>query len=69
MSVLTEGDLISPCWLRLKAHMEKRIDLLRRQNDGHHDEIKTAALRGAIQEIKNLLALETPAPMLDPDGE
>lgn len=57
---LSESDTRSEVWLRLKSHMEDRLQTLRAQNDGDLDEVKTAKLRGRINELKYLLALDQP---------
>jgi hypothetical protein len=53
---LTEADLASALWLKIKQHLEARLDQHRRKNDNDLDPIATARLRGAIAEVKTLLA-------------
>lgn len=53
---LTEADLASALWLKLRLHLEARLDQHRRKNDNDLDPISTARLRGATAEIKTLLA-------------
>lgn len=63
--VLTPEEFKSPVWLKLKAHFEARVTKLRMHNDrklGHDD---TTELRGRIRELKNLSALDKPAPSIE----
>jgi len=59
---LTETEVHSALWTKLKEHMESRLAEHRRKNDGDLDPTKTARMRGRIDELKVLLALETPEP-------
>lgn len=52
---LADSDVISTTWAKLAKHLEERIDLLRRQNDGPLDAAQTENLRGRIAELKALL--------------
>jgi len=55
-------DFQSRTWTRLRTVLQSRLDELREVNDGGHlNEIKTAAIRGQIAEVKKMLALG-PAP-------
>lgn len=56
--MLNQEDFKTPEWRRIKDHLMTRIDLLRTMNDGDQDPIKTANIRGAIAELKALLALD-----------
>ena len=58
--MLTQDDLKTPTWRRMRDHVETRIEILRQQNDRHQDAEKTASIRGAIAELKGLLALGNP---------
>ena len=58
---LSEADTNSGLWLRLKTHLTERLDLLRIRNDGDRSEIETAALRGEIRCLKQIIALDAPA--------
>lgn len=49
---LTDAELNSPLWLKLLAHWNKELETLRVLNDGELDELKTAAIRGRIKQIK-----------------
>ena len=55
---LLNSDQISPTWMKLKLHIEKRIEQLRKENDGDRTELETSKLRGRIAELKALLALD-----------
>lgn len=51
-------DFQSRTWTRLIAIQQARLEELRELNDGgHHNEIRTAAIRGQIAEVKRMLAL------------
>lgn len=56
--LLERHELDHPVWLKIKAHLEARIQSLREQNDSLNltDE-QTSALRGRIAEDKELLRL------------
>lgn len=57
---LDPSEIGSATWQRLSAHLKAQLDALRAQNDdpaSTFDEVKTARLRGRIQQIKNILAL------------
>ena len=49
-------------WMKLSAHLNARLALLRRQNDDDKDEIKTARLRGRIAEVQMILGLANKKP-------
>ena len=50
-------DFHSQTWKRLSQHVDERIDELRKLNDGPHDPVQTALIRGGIKELKKILAL------------
>lgn len=52
---LTEGEKMTPIWLRIEEHLKNRLDTLRLKNDRQQSEQETAALRGQISEVKSLL--------------
>lgn len=54
---LTEIELQSAVWQKLKAHMEQRLDECRRRNDGDLNEIETARLRGRIACLREFLSI------------
>lgn len=60
--MLTQEDFRSPAWRSICDHLEARLTLLRLQNDAPQDAEKTANIRGAIAEIKGLLALDKTKP-------
>ena len=64
---LTQQDLGSTAWLKLKAHMEERLEQHRRANDSDLDAVRTAKQRGRIAEAKYIFSLGTgqPAPKTD----
>lgn len=66
--VLTDEDRRSATWQKIKAYMDKRVELLRAKNDKNLDERKTALLRGSIAELKHLMNLGTERPMV-PDED
>lgn len=56
-TILTAADLQSAAWAKLSKHIEARLDLYRRQNDGDLNPTETASLRGKIREAKYILSL------------
>lgn len=55
---LTSGERMSPLWMRLKAHFEAELQLMRMRNDNPKlTEQDTAALRGNISRLKATIAL------------
>jgi DNA-binding transcriptional regulator/RsmH inhibitor MraZ len=55
--ILTAEQKRSSLWIILMKHWEKRLDNLRKSNDGNKDERETAYLRGLIAETKTNMAL------------
>lgn len=53
---LTDAERNTSAWLKIRAHLEARIDAHRRMNDHDLSPEKTAALRGKIKELQYLLA-------------
>ena len=53
-------DIQSATWQKTRAHIQARIDLLRKQNDNDADQESTAKLRGRIAELKKLLGTAEP---------
>ena len=66
--VLSQDDVHSATWKKIKTHCEQRLQLLRAKNDASLPIDKTEKLRGRIAEIKNLMALDQPAPLMEADG-
>lgn len=58
MSPLNKQDFQSGTWLKLKEYLRTRIAEHRNENDEDLDPVKTARLRGRIDEDKILLALD-----------
>lgn len=56
---LTKIEAQSQLWLKLKKHLEERLDVLRAKNDGDLDTTETARLRGRISEIKSMLSIDS----------
>ena len=57
LQVLSRADRESPTWLKLKAHLETKLQSLREKNDHPQDAEQTARLRGRIAEVKECVAL------------
>jgi len=55
---LTYEEKHSALWQKLKQHLGEEIQRLREKNDGQHDEVATAKLRGRIAALKELSALD-----------
>lgn len=64
---LEPHELKSPLWLKLQAHMESELALLRERNDQDLDPIKTATLRGKASAVKAFLLLAEPPGDTEPD--
>lgn len=62
MAELTKEDFTSPTWLRLRKYCERRLDELRRKNDGLLSADDTARLRGRIAQLKEIQALADQPP-------
>lgn len=54
---LTPSDKASQVWHRLKIELDRRLSHARLRNDQPLPEADTAALRGEIRTLKNLIAL------------
>ncbi|EKD97507.1 MAG: hypothetical protein ACD_23C00889G0003 [uncultured bacterium] len=64
---LTDAELNCQLWLKLLAHWNDELSALRASNDGDMDELKTAALRGRIKQIKRNLDIGNPKPAIEID--
>ena len=64
---LTHEERHSALWMKLKEYMTEQMDVLRRRNDGDLDAITTAAIRGRIRALKEMVALEEDPPHLTDD--
>ena len=62
--ILTEMEKASPVWAKVHQFLEQRLDTLRMENDTDSDERTTARRRGAIAEVKTLIALGKERPIL-----
>lgn len=63
--ILTDGEKLSPVWIKLMAYCEDRLQNLRIQNDGIKNENDTAMLRGRIAELKTLISFNNVQPGLE----
>lgn len=61
---LTEKERNSELWVKLKAHLEQRMQELRESNDSDLEPKDTAHVRGRIAECKEFIHLEEPAPKI-----
>ena len=68
MALLTEAEVHSAVWVKLKEHMLERLEKARRKNDANLNSDDTARLRGAIAELKYLSELDNPAPSIKADA-
>lgn len=55
-------DRTTSTWMRVEEWATARIDAQRKRNDGPLDAVQTAHLRGQVAALKELLALDKPAP-------
>ena len=63
--ILTEADKAQNLWLRLRAHFEERLAVMRARNDDATlTEQATAAIRGEIGCLKKLIALGNDQPIV-----
>lgn len=59
---LTPQELQSAVWIKLRDHMNERLEQLRCQNDGDLSMEQTIKLRGRAAQLKELLAIGKPTP-------
>jgi len=52
---LSEGEQMTPLYIKLKKHLEARLDEHRQKNDRSLNAEETAHVRGQIEELKHLL--------------
>jgi len=57
---LTNEDLRTSLWLKLKEHLETQLQSARKKNDAVQNIDATNILRGEIRSIKRILALNEP---------
>lgn len=62
---LSRDEKSSRLFTRLMEHWEDRLQSLRLQNDGDHDPVSSAKLRGRIAELKLNLSLDKELPEID----
>jgi hypothetical protein len=62
---LTTEEKESKLWRRLSVFLDQRLELARSRLEGDRDEAETATLRGAIGELRTLIALSTKLPAVD----
>lgn len=62
---LTEGDLVSPTWGKIKRHLDSRLVVLREQLEKDVDERTGAKIRGQIAEVKLFIGLGADRPIVD----
>ena len=55
--ILTEVERHSAVWQKLEQFLDAELAVLRKKNDGDHDVVKTARIRGAIDAVKKLKSL------------
>ena len=59
MIKLSDIDKSSDLWIKLKKELEERLVIERESNDYRADELTTAARRGRIEVLKELLSLDS----------
>ncbi len=64
---LTPTDRTSGTWMRVLGHMQEELARLRIKNDMPTDEVATAALRGRIAMLKQLIDLDKVEPDIEAD--
>jgi hypothetical protein len=57
---LTNIEVQTAVWKRIEAHLQQRLEHMRRNNDGDLNPVETARLRGRISMCKELLDLGQP---------
>ncbi len=62
--LLTESEKCGAVWCKVQEFLEQRLEMLRKENDADTDERATARRRGAINEVKTLMALGREKPNL-----
>lgn len=59
---LDDIEMRSALWMKLQAHLEERLAVLRSRNDGVLTPEETCLLRGRIAQVKEILDLGKPDP-------
>jgi len=65
--ILSQEDLASPVWQKLRVYLQARIDSHRRKNDNDLSPEATAKLRGRLAEAQLILKLENPRTVMPED--
>ncbi len=60
--VLFAADIVSPTWKRMRRHLLEQQESGRIRLEQNLDPVETAALRGELRCIRNLLTLENQDP-------
>lgn len=60
---LTASERHNPLWLKIKAHLEKKLQDARGKLEGEQTETQTAMWRGRIQSLKGLISLGDEPPI------
>ncbi len=63
--LLSEGEKITPLWVRIERQLNERLNQLRVLNDREQTEAQTAKTRGQIAEVKAMLAWANERPIID----
>jgi len=66
---LENVDINSSTWIKIKDHLNERLNALRLQNDGDKTPDETSKLRGRIAELKMFLAIGEPVQYPDQDAD
>ncbi|MEK9796293.1 MAG: hypothetical protein VW713_06045 [Alphaproteobacteria bacterium] len=59
---LSDSDKTSPTWLRIKKHLQARVEALRNELEQDLPEDRTAKVRGRLAEVRALLSVEKDPP-------
>lgn len=63
--LLNTAEKQTALWIKIKAHLEARLETCRKQNDGDADAVQTAKMRGRILEIKSFFGAGKPTAEFD----
>jgi len=62
---LTELDVHSSLWTKIRSELESRLETLRKENDGSLSHDETQKLRGRIAEVKTILSWAVTPPVVE----
>ena len=62
---LTHAERNTGLWVKLLKHLNDQLTSLRAKNDGAHDALATAGIRGQIAAYKALIDLDKDLPVID----